>query len=123
MKKFFSSSLGRAVQVTFILDALATGALLMTGRAGWLAGLWLSAAWFLVNSLMMWRIMEWVASGQMPDQRRILGWCVVKFPVLYLAGLGLLMIPGVEVSGVLVTFTSFLIGLAVAQALNIGKKP
>jgi hypothetical protein len=123
MKKYFSSPFGRAMQVTVVLDAVATAVLAMTGKAGWVAGVWLSAAWFLVNSLMMWRIMEWVASGQMPDQRRILGWCVVKFPVLYLAGLGLLMIPGVEVSGVLVTFTSFLIGLAIAQALNIGKKP
>lgn len=105
-----------------VLDGLATPVLFVTGRAEWILGLWLSAGWFLVNSYLMWRIMEWVASGQMPDQRRILGWCVVKFPILYLVGLGILFIPGVSASGVLVTFTFFLIGLGTAQFLYIRKK-
>jgi hypothetical protein len=122
IKRFWGSAFGRAVTLMAVLDLLATPALLLMAKAGWIGGLWLSAVWFFVNSLMMWHIMQSVASGQKPDQRRILGWCIVKFPVLYLAGLGILLIPGIEVSGVLVTFTFFLISLGIVQITHIGKQ-
>ncbi len=44
------------MQVTIVLDAAATLALLMMGRAGWIAGLWLSAAWFLVCGISLFAI-------------------------------------------------------------------
>lgn len=123
MNKFFASSLGRSVLMMIALNVIATPVLGLTGRTGWITGSWLSAGWFVVNSLLMWRLMVWVGSGQAPDPKRILGWCMIKFPVLYMAGLGILLIPGVSASGVLLTFTFFLISLGVVQVLNIGKKP
>lgn len=104
------------------LDAIVSVAMAWTGRIEWLPGIWVAAGWFTVNSLLMWRMAEWVRSERKPDQKRILVWSVVKFPVLYLAGLGLLLIPAVRVQGVLVTFTAFLIGMALSPFVNIGKR-
>ena len=105
------------------LDVVATVVLVALGRVGWVAGVWVAAGWFGVNSLMMWRMASWAGSGQLPDRRRIMGWCVVKFPVLYLAGVGLVMLPFVRIEGVFITCTFFFAGILVAQLLGIRKKP
>lgn len=122
MKNFLLSALGRTVLGMVFLDAIVSVAVAWTGRIEWLPGIWVAAGWFTVNSLLMWRMAEWVRSERKPDQKRILLWSVVKFPVLYLAGLGLLLIPAVRVQGVLVTFTAFLIGMALSPFVNIGKR-
>lgn len=122
MSKFWTSAFGRAVMWMAALDLLATPALLLMAKGSWIGGLWLSAVWFVINSFMMWHIAELVASGQRPDPRKIFGWCLIKFPVLYLAGLGILLLPGIDASGVLITFTFFLISLGIVQITHIGKQ-
>ena len=104
------------------LDVVATLVLLGVGRASWLLGLWGAATWFWLNAFWLWRITAWVPAGeQAPTKSTVLKWCLVKFPVLYLIGFGFLLIPGVRLAGVFVTFTVFLIGMIVA--LYIGLDP
>ena len=122
IRTFLGSFFGRSVILMTLIDLIGTAVLVWTGRTSWIAGVWVSAVWFVINSLLLWRIADWVTSGQMPDQRKIIGWCVIKFPVLYLGGLGLLMIPGIQIRGVLVSFTAFLTGLLIVQLLNIKKR-
>lgn len=106
-----------------VIDGLATLVLLGFSRAHWLFGVWGAAAWFWLNAYLLWRITAWApAGGQPPTQSTVLKWCLVKFPVLYLIGLGFLMIPGVRLGGVFVTFTAFLIGLAAALYIGIDTK-
>lgn len=114
MKPFWNSFFGRAIIVMAVLNGIATLVLLGTGRAGWLLAVWGAAAWFLLNAFLMWRITAWVPSGQSPDKMTVMKWGLLKFPVLYLIGLGFLLIPGVHIGGILVTFTAFLAGLAAA---------
>lgn len=114
MKPFWGSFFGKAVMATAIIDAVATLALLGFGKAGWLLGVWGSAAWFCLNAFLLWRITSWVPSGKTPPRGTVMVWVLIKFPVLYLLGLGFLLLPGVHIGGVLVTFTAFLAGMALA---------
>ena len=123
MKPFWSSIFGIAVLVTAATDILATLVFLGLGRAGWLLGLWGSAGWFWLNAFLLWRIAASFSAAGPADRARISKWMMIKFPVLYLLGAGFLLIPGVSLYGVLVTFTAFLIGLSGALytgALNKG---
>lgn len=114
MKPFWSSFFGKAVIAMTVIDGIATLAILGFGRAHWLVGLWGSAAWFLLNAFLLWRITVWSPAGKPPGRGTILMWCLVKFPALYLIGIGFLLIPGVHLGGVLVTFTAFLAGMVAA---------
>jgi hypothetical protein len=114
MKQFWKSFFGRAVIVMAALDVLASLALLGFGKAGWLLGAWGAAVWFLLNAFLLWRMSLWAVPGKTPEKGVVFKWVLIKFPVLYLIGLGFLLIPGVSLYGVLVTFTAFLAGLAAA---------
>lgn len=113
MKPFWSSFFGKAVLVMAAIDAAASLALLGFGRGHWLLGVWGSAVWFWLNAFLLWHMAARASSGK-TDRGAVVRWSVIKFPVLYAAGVGFLLIPGVSLYGVLVTFTAFLIGMAAA---------
>ena len=94
------------------IDVLASLVLVGLGRAGWLLGVWGSAVWFWLNAFLLWRIAASLSAAKTTANRDgVMKWVLIKFPVLYLAGIGFLLIPGVSLLGVLVTFTAFMLGL------------
>ena len=87
---FWVSFFGRVIVVMVFVDLIATIGLVSVGRVDWLMGIWFSAIWSFVNVLVMWRITGWwLQVKQVPAQRWIRAWSVLKFPVCIWLGSGL----------------------------------
>jgi hypothetical protein len=116
---FWVSFFGRVIVVMVFVDLIATIGLVSVGRVDWLMGIWFSAIWSFVNVLVMWRITGWwLQVKQVPAQRWIRAWSVLKFPVLYLVGFWLIVLSHIRMAGVFVGLSAFLIGLVVVQLLS-----
>ena len=75
----------------------------------WLAGLWLTFVWLCINGFLLGKISRAVTIENMPNRRQITTLCMIKFPVLYLAGLGLILLPFVPAEAVVAAFSLYLI--------------
>jgi len=74
--------------------------------------------WNLVNLWCLARTLRvWFAST--PPRRRVVAWFVVKFPLLYLAAVGVLMIPGLSVVGFGVGFLVLLASVLVTTLVRL----
>jgi|GEM_PF-4374757 len=122
MKIFWVSYFGKTIIAMTALDLVATIGLVFNGYSDWLSGIWVSAVWFFANALVTWRIAEWVRSGKMLSRRQVFIWSMLKFPVLYLVGFWVMMLPSVRTDGVLVTFSVFLIGIVVTRFFSVRQK-
>ena len=111
---------GRAALGALIADGVASLAFVAYAQYDWLGGIWASAAWFAANSFLLWRISAPAEAGRVPARGEILTWTVVKFPLLYLAGFGLMLVPGVKLKGVLVSATAYIACLAVLMVFRFG---
>lgn len=70
-------------------------------------GLWNGASlWCLANLLQAWL-------GPSPSQRKVIGWLLVKFPLLYVLAFGALKLPPVSLIGFGIGFTVTLVAVMV----------
>lgn len=100
-----------AALATAVLAAAPWGA---TASLGVLAG----GAWNLANLWCLSRLLAtWL--GQHRSRRRVIGWILVKFPLLYLAAFGLLNLPGMSFVGFGVGFTAVLISAIAVLAARV----
>lgn len=118
MPAFNPRFFGSVFRISFILTVLASLAAFLTGRTLWIPGMWAAFLWLSVNGFLMNKLFVWCLDGVPKHRNKIQAVCIVKFPVLYLAGLGLLFVPAVKIQGVFAGFTVFMIaaaGLAAKQ--------
>lgn len=92
----------RAVSVSGLVWVLAAVTLAVTGRDSWIAGSAGAWVWAVVNHAMLVRIARGIGADAEKAGRELRLLCLVKFPLLYLLGLGWLLLPFVKVAGVLV---------------------
>lgn len=70
------------------------------GKAGWIIGSLAAWAWAYADHLFLARIVRMVQSGKRSGPE-LWKWCLIKFPALYLVGLGGLLLPFVKIPGVI----------------------
>jgi len=108
MKDFWKGFFGVSILWSAAGWVLASVAAVFRGPAEWTAGIWACGAWLLVNHYLIYKIVGMVRRGGEIQRRKIYALSLVKFPVLYLGGLGLLLLPWVHPEGVLIAFSVYL---------------
>jgi hypothetical protein len=97
----------RTVAVSAAVWAVSAAVLAVTGRASWIAGAAGAWVWAVANQAFLVRIVRGVAQDAARAGRELRFLCLVKFPLLYLLGLGWLLLPFVKVAGVLVGLSAY----------------
>ncbi len=120
--RFWQGSFGRCIRFSCIVLALFSSIIIFTSLRVWLLGVWVAMLWLFLNSLSMAKIYFLAMDGQVGKQ-----WitnCLIKFPLLYLLGLGFLILPGIQFEGVLVTLTIYMLimGWVLATAKPLDEK-
>ena len=106
-----------ALKTTVVLVLAGSVVVVFTGRSEWLGGLWIATGWIAANTFFLRRMLQDVASGKMPDRRKIFLILSVKFPVLYLFGFSVLYFRLARLEGVAAAFTAYLAASAVHAGL------
>lgn len=101
---FKTSFTGRCVILTALATIPVAAVVAIAGRVEWILGVIAAVAWISANDYLFWRMLAMVRAGTF-DRGKLNIFLIVKFPVLYLLGLGLLVVPAVRLSGVLVGLT------------------
>jgi hypothetical protein len=83
----------------------------------WFWGIWVAFFWIQINNYLIRRMIQMVGEGQ-ADRKKIMMFSLIKFPVLYLAGLLILLSEWVALKGVFVGFTIYFVSLTVFSGIH-----
>lgn len=109
IRAFRISFLGSVVRYTAAALIVTSVFFVLTGKSNWVWSSWGGFIWIFVNSVSVFNLLELVRNDITVNRSRIVWLCLIKFPVLYLIGFMLLLMPQTAVEGVLVIFTIFLV--------------
>ncbi len=124
MQQYYRSFLGRVSVLHLVLLGILSIGTTTKGRAFWLGGMAAAFLWLLVNSLLLHLLSKLAFQSTSTDlnkRRGIYAVCFVKFPVLYLAGLCLLLLPMISNEGILLSMTAYLavgVGVWISRRLK-----
>lgn len=108
-RTFKTSFLGSVMRYTAAVLIITSVLFVFIGKTTWIWSSWGGFAWIFINSMAVFHLLELVRNDASVNRSKIVWLCLIKFPILYLAGFTLLLLPQTSVEGVLVVFTIFLI--------------